>query len=137
LQKTSISERRAGARHVEPFAGTGVTDSSHGEHGNSIDYRGVMKKFNNTLAGTDCGDAGLPAHTRDTARAKTVLRLVPKPPDIEPASGSVGWVELFARPNASRTIALCAKPNGSRTIAPLSPKLLDCVSAPHHSKGAR
>jgi hypothetical protein len=37
-----------------------------------------MKKFNNTLAGTDCGDAGLPAHRRDI-----VLSLVPKTPDIE------------------------------------------------------
>ena len=26
-----------------------------------------MKKFNNTLAGTDCGDAGLPARSRDIA----------------------------------------------------------------------
>ena len=40
-----------------------------------------MKKFNNTLAGTDCGDAGLPAHIHDIAKAKTVLRVVPKMPD--------------------------------------------------------
>jgi hypothetical protein len=43
----------------------------------------VMKKFNNTLEGTDCGDAGLPAHSRDIAKAKTVLRVVPKTLDIE------------------------------------------------------
>ena len=42
-----------------------------------------MKKFNNPLAGTDCGDAGLPAHSRDTAKAKTFLRVVPKTLDIE------------------------------------------------------
>jgi hypothetical protein len=35
-----------------------------------------MKKFNNRLAGTDCGDAGLPAHRCDTAKAKPVLRVV-------------------------------------------------------------
>jgi hypothetical protein len=34
-----------------------------------------MKKFNNTLEGTDCGNAGLPA--LDIAKAKTVLRVVP------------------------------------------------------------
>ena len=49
---------------------------------NSIDYRSpVMKKFNNTLAGTDCGDAGLPARSCDTPKAKTVLRVLPKMPD--------------------------------------------------------
>ena len=42
-----------------------------------------MKKFNNTLAGTDCGDAGLPAHSRDIAKAQTFLHVVPKTPDIE------------------------------------------------------
>jgi hypothetical protein len=42
-----------------------------------------MKKFNNTLVGTDCGDAGLPA--RDIAKAKPILRVVPRPPN----SGSV------------------------------------------------
>ena len=42
-----------------------------------------MHKFNNTLAGTDCGDAGLPAHGRDIAKAKSVLRVVPNVPDIE------------------------------------------------------
>jgi hypothetical protein len=42
-----------------------------------------MKKFNNTLAGTDCGDAGLPAHSRDIAKAKPVLRVVPRAPDVE------------------------------------------------------
>jgi hypothetical protein len=42
-----------------------------------------MRKFNNTLAGTDCGDAGLPARSRDIAKAKPVLRVVPRTPDIE------------------------------------------------------
>jgi hypothetical protein len=42
-----------------------------------------MKKFNNTLAGTDCGDAGLLAHSRDIAKPKPVLRVVPNVPDIE------------------------------------------------------
>jgi hypothetical protein len=42
-----------------------------------------MKKFNNTLVGTDCGDAGLPAHRRDIAKTQPVLTLVPKTPDIE------------------------------------------------------
>jgi hypothetical protein len=42
-----------------------------------------MKKFNNTLAGTDCGDAGLPVRRRDIARAKPVLRVVAKTPDLE------------------------------------------------------
>jgi hypothetical protein len=38
-----------------------------------------MKKFNNILEGTDCGDAGLPR--RDTARPNTSLRIVPKIPN--------------------------------------------------------
>jgi hypothetical protein len=42
-----------------------------------------MKKFNNSLAGTDCGDAGLPAHRRDIAKAQPILRVVPKTPEIE------------------------------------------------------
>lgn len=42
----------------------------------------VVKKFNNTLEGTDCGDAGLPTLSRGIAKAKTVLRVVPKTPDI-------------------------------------------------------
>ena len=42
-----------------------------------------MKKFNNTLAGTDCGDAGLPAPSRDVAKAKPVLRVVAKTLDVE------------------------------------------------------
>jgi hypothetical protein len=40
-----------------------------------------MKKFNNTLEGTDCGNAGLPAHSCDIAKAKTVLRVIPKTSD--------------------------------------------------------
>jgi hypothetical protein len=43
--------------------------------------KAVMKKFNNTLEGTDCGDAGLPARSCDIARAKTVLHVVPKTSD--------------------------------------------------------
>ena len=42
-----------------------------------------MKKFNNTLAGTDCGDAGLPAPSRDIAKAKRALRVVARTPDVE------------------------------------------------------
>jgi hypothetical protein len=42
-----------------------------------------MKKFNNTLAGTDCGDAGLPALSRDIAKAKSALRVVAGTPDVE------------------------------------------------------
>jgi hypothetical protein len=45
-----------------------------------------MNKFNNTLAGTDCGDAGLPAHSRAIARAKPVLRAVPNVADNESMS---------------------------------------------------
>jgi len=41
----------------------------------------VMKKFNNTLAGTDCGDAGLPAHSGDIAKARPALRVVLKASD--------------------------------------------------------
>jgi hypothetical protein len=37
-----------------------------------------MKKFNNTLEGTDCGNAGLPAHRCDIAKTKTILRVVQK-----------------------------------------------------------
>src|SRR5258708_4327772 len=40
-----------------------------------------MRKFNNTLEGTDCGDAGLPSH-HGIAKAKTGLRIVAKTPDI-------------------------------------------------------
>jgi hypothetical protein len=35
-----------------------------------------MKKFNNTLEGTDCGDAGLPAKASDVRKPRTILRLV-------------------------------------------------------------
>jgi len=54
---------------------------------------GLVKKFNNTLEGMDCGDAGLPAHSRDIAKAKTVLRVVPKTSDIESMAGSRDGVE--------------------------------------------
>jgi hypothetical protein len=58
-----------------------------------------MKKFSNTLAGTDCGDAGLPAHSRDIAKAKPVLRVVPNVPVIESmaacamAPNACGWTK--------------------------------------------
>jgi len=42
-----------------------------------------MKKFNNTLEGTDCGDAGMPARGRDVTKARSVLRVVPNTPEIE------------------------------------------------------
>jgi hypothetical protein len=42
-----------------------------------------MKKFNNALAGTDCGDAGLPAHKRDVAKTQPVLRVVARTPNIQ------------------------------------------------------
>ena len=42
-----------------------------------------MKKFNNTLEGTDCGDAGMPARGRDVTKATSVLRVVPNTPEIE------------------------------------------------------
>ena len=42
-----------------------------------------MKKFNNMLAGTDCGDAGLPARSHEIAKAKPVLRVVARTPDVE------------------------------------------------------
>ena len=48
-----------------------------------------MNKFNNTLAGTDCGEAGLPARSRAIARAKPVLRVVPRTPDIESVAARV------------------------------------------------
>jgi hypothetical protein len=61
-----------------------VTCSADSDRANAIDDRGAgMKKFNNTLAGTDCGDAGLPAHRRDVAKAKPVLRVVARTPEIE------------------------------------------------------
>jgi hypothetical protein len=62
-----------------------------------------MKRFNNTLAGTDCGDAGLPPHWRDTAKAKTVLRLVPRTPDMAIKAGSDGL--LASSPPASSPLA--------------------------------
>ena len=60
-----------------------------------------MNKFNNTLAGTDCGDAGLPPHWHDVAKAKTILRVVPKTPDLAIKSGSDG-VAMRSRPAPPR-----------------------------------
>jgi hypothetical protein len=45
-----------------------------------MDGKAMMRKFNNTLEGTDCGNAGLPAHSCDIAKPKTVLRVIPKTP---------------------------------------------------------
>jgi hypothetical protein len=56
-----------------------------------------MKRFNNTLAGTDCGDAGLPPHWRDTAKGKAILRIVPKTPDLAIKAGSDG-LAMRSRP---------------------------------------
>jgi hypothetical protein len=39
-----------------------------------------MNKFNNTLEGTDCGDAGLSTPCRNTARPDRNFRIVPKRP---------------------------------------------------------
>jgi hypothetical protein len=62
-----------------------------------------MNKFNNTLAGTDCGDAGLPAHSRAIARAKPVLRAVPNVADNESMSPPTTAVaEPVARPCTTR-----------------------------------
>jgi hypothetical protein len=55
-----------------------VTQAVHRHRRHSIDSEAVIKKFNNTLEGTDCGNAGLPAHNCDIAKAKTILRVVPK-----------------------------------------------------------
>jgi hypothetical protein len=61
------------------------SDSMSGTPGGEYELhplsKAVMKKFNNTLEGTDCGDAGLPARSYDIARAKTVLHVVPKMSD--------------------------------------------------------
>jgi hypothetical protein len=66
-----------------------------------------MKKFNNTLAGTDCGDAGLPSHSGAIAKAKTVLRVIPKTPDICARIHS-------SRREATSTIASDADPSRLR-----------------------
>ena len=64
-----------------------------------------MKKFNNTLAGTDCGDAGLPTRSRDVAKTKPVLRLVPRTPDIEPMSARLTAPDACDRTNSDKPIA--------------------------------
>ena len=87
LQERAGAQTRAGPEHRKVPGIAGLTSSLHrrstdGEYENSIDLsEPVVKKFNNTLAGTDCGDAGLPAPIHDIAKAKTVLRVVPKTPD--------------------------------------------------------
>ena len=57
-----------------------------------------MKKFNNTLEGTDCGDAGLPANSHEIAKPKTILRVVPKIPETSVRNH-------LSRPEANSTIA--------------------------------
>jgi hypothetical protein len=71
------------AQQAEPFAVMASRTAPMASMQNHRLSEAVMKKFNNTLEGTDCGDAGLPAHRRDIAKAKTVLRVVPKTLDIE------------------------------------------------------
>ena len=64
-----------------------------------------MKKFNNTLAGTDCGDAGLPTRSRHIAKAKPVLRVVPGTPDNELMSARVTAPDACDRMNSDKPIA--------------------------------
>jgi hypothetical protein len=82
-----------------------------------------MKKFNNTLEGTDCGDAGLSGPGRDVAKAKPVLRVVPKTPDIQSmaarasAPNACDWTksgEAIAGANGS----LLSQSNGVATPRP-------------------
>ena len=62
-----------------------------------------MKKFNNTLVGTDCGDAGLPVHSRDISMSKPVLHVVPRKPDLRVVERTPDIEPMAARamaPNA-------------------------------------
>jgi hypothetical protein len=68
-----------------------------------------MKKFNNTLAGTDCGDAGLPAHSRDIAKAKPVLRVVPRAPDVESKPTRVTAPNACGRTKSGKANAQCRR----------------------------
>jgi hypothetical protein len=68
-----------------------------------------MKKFNNTLAGTDCGDAGLPAHSRDIAKAKPVLRVVPRAPDVESKPTRVTAPNACDRTKSGKANAQCRR----------------------------
>jgi hypothetical protein len=58
------------------------------------DIGAYMKKFNNTLKGRDCGDAGLPANSHEIAKPKTMLRVIPR---ILETSGS----NHLSRPEAN------------------------------------
>jgi hypothetical protein len=40
-----------------------------------MDGEAMMRKFNNTLEGTDCGNAGLPAHSCDIASQRQFFAL--------------------------------------------------------------
>ena len=64
-----------------------------------------MKKFNNTLAGTDCGDAGLPAHSGDIAKAKPILRVVSRTPDIESMAARATAPNACDRTKSGKAIA--------------------------------
>ena len=64
-----------------------------------------MRKFNNTLAGTDCGDAGLPAHSGDSAKAKPVLRVVPRTPDIESVAARVKAPNVYDWTKSDKPVA--------------------------------
>jgi hypothetical protein len=72
--------------------------------------RAYMKKFNNTLEGTDCGDAGLPANGYEMPKPKTTLRVVPKTPETSVRDHLSG-------PEANSTIASHSE-RGSRLPEP-------------------
>jgi hypothetical protein len=64
-----------------------------------------MKKFNNMLAGTDCGDAGLPARSHEIAKAKPVLRVVARTPDVESRSTRATAPDACDRIKSDKAIA--------------------------------
>ena len=47
----------------------------------------MVSSVNNTLEGTDCGDAGLPAKPSDVQKPKTILRLVTTTPSQHALTG--------------------------------------------------
>jgi hypothetical protein len=104
------------AQQAELFADMGVTYSTHGEWKLHRLSEAVMNKFNNTLEGADCGDAGLPAHSCDIAKAKTVLRVVPKTPDIE-------------------SMALCTMAPSAATGAESDRPISSAISSPTSTRG--
>jgi hypothetical protein len=64
-----------------------------------------MKKFNNSLTGTDCRDAGLPAHSCDIAKAKRALRVVARAPDIESMAARAMAPNACDRTKSDKAIA--------------------------------